>query len=213
MFPEAMRAVLLLASSCGCWESSSTVLLLGMSAATSGPISGNCFEVGRPVESMGSPRLDTTEHLSLFTFPGGSVAKNPPANAGSRGLILVPGRSHLPQSSEPELWSLCPAAGEVTGMRSPHAAAREKPQQPQRSRAPRRSQREARTATKIPRPTPQPGRSPNSHKDPAQPKVNKIEKNFKPQKRIHGKPLPPDLAQCPQVTTMTPMMKIVVIIK
>ena len=113
MFPEAMRAVLLLASSCGCWESSSTVLLLGMSAATSGPISGNCFEVGRLVESMGSPRLDTTEHLSLFTFPGGSVAKNPPANAGSRGLILVPGRSHLPQSSEacePELVSLSSGA-------------------------------------------------------------------------------------------------------
>ena len=51
MFPEAMRAVLLLASSCGCWESSARVLLLGMSAATSSPISGNCFEVERPVEA------------------------------------------------------------------------------------------------------------------------------------------------------------------
>ena len=32
-------------------------------------------------------------------FPGGSVDKNPPANAGDMGLIPGPGRSHVLQSS------------------------------------------------------------------------------------------------------------------
>ena len=32
-------------------------------------------------------------------FPGGSVIKNPPANAGDMGLIPDPGRSHTPQSN------------------------------------------------------------------------------------------------------------------
>ena len=32
-------------------------------------------------------------------FFGGSVIKNPPANAGDRGSILDPGRSHILQSS------------------------------------------------------------------------------------------------------------------
>ena len=45
-------------------------------------------------------------------FPGGSVVKNPPANAGDTGLIPIPGRSHMPQGSlahAPQL-SLCPRA-------------------------------------------------------------------------------------------------------
>ena len=32
-------------------------------------------------------------------FPGGAVAKNPPANAGDTGSSPVPGRSHRPQSN------------------------------------------------------------------------------------------------------------------
>ena len=32
-------------------------------------------------------------------FPGGSVVKNPPANAGDTGFIPGPGRSHVPQSN------------------------------------------------------------------------------------------------------------------
>ena len=32
-------------------------------------------------------------------FPGGTVAKNPPANAGDTGLIPGPGRSHMPWSN------------------------------------------------------------------------------------------------------------------
>ena len=42
-------------------------------------------------------------------FPGGSVVKNPPANAGDMGSIPDPGRSHMPQSnraSAPPLLSL-----------------------------------------------------------------------------------------------------------
>ena len=32
-------------------------------------------------------------------FPGGAVVKNPPANAGDKGLSPGPGRSHMPQSN------------------------------------------------------------------------------------------------------------------
>ena len=32
-------------------------------------------------------------------FPGGSVVKKPPANAGDMGLILSPGRSHMSRSN------------------------------------------------------------------------------------------------------------------
>ena len=32
-------------------------------------------------------------------FPGGSVVKNPSANAGDMGSIADPGRSHMPQNS------------------------------------------------------------------------------------------------------------------
>ena len=35
----------------------------------------------------------------LWDFPGGSVAKNPPANAGDTGSILGPGRSHMLRSN------------------------------------------------------------------------------------------------------------------
>ena len=35
----------------------------------------------------------------LGASPGGSVAKNPPANEGDLALILGPGRSHVPRSS------------------------------------------------------------------------------------------------------------------
>ena len=32
-------------------------------------------------------------------FPGGTVVKNPPANAGNMGSIPGPGRSHMPRSN------------------------------------------------------------------------------------------------------------------
>ena len=40
----------------------------------------------------------------LRNFPGGSVVKNPPANAGDTDLIPGPGRSHMGQSN----WALAP---------------------------------------------------------------------------------------------------------
>ena len=47
-------------------------------------------------------------------FPGGTVDKNQPANAGDVGLTPRPGRSHMPAeqlspratTTEPVLWSL-----------------------------------------------------------------------------------------------------------
>ena len=42
-------------------------------------------------------------------FPGGTVVKNPPANAGDTGSILGLGRSHMPRSKKarvPQLLSL-----------------------------------------------------------------------------------------------------------
>ena len=35
----------------------------------------------------------------IVGFPGGSVVKNPPANAGGTGLIPGPGRSYIPWSN------------------------------------------------------------------------------------------------------------------
>ena len=43
-------------------------------------------------------------------FPGGSVVKNSPTNAGNMGLIPGPGGSHMPRSNKvhvPQLLSLC----------------------------------------------------------------------------------------------------------
>ena len=34
-----------------------------------------------------------------WDFPGGSVIKNPPANAGDTGSSPGPGRSHMPRSN------------------------------------------------------------------------------------------------------------------
>ena len=49
-------------------------------------------------------------------FPGGSVKRNPPANAGDTGLIPDPSRSHMLQSSKAyalKLLSLCATATEA----------------------------------------------------------------------------------------------------
>ena len=35
----------------------------------------------------------------LWAFPGGSVLKNPPANAGDTGSSPGPGRFHMPRSN------------------------------------------------------------------------------------------------------------------
>ena len=49
-------------------------------------------------------------HTGIKGFPGGSVVKNLPTNAGDAGSISDPGRSHMLQSNQahaPQLLSLC----------------------------------------------------------------------------------------------------------
>ena len=97
--------------------------------------------------------LKLSEHKNhLGDFPGGTVVKNPPANAGDTGLIPGPGRSHMPQSNwarAPQLLSLRSRAHEpqllnpratTTEARTPRACA------PQQEKPP---QREARAAAKT----------------------------------------------------------------
>ena len=60
-------------------------------------------------------------------FPGGTVVKNPPANAGDMGSSPGPGRSHMPRSNKaraPQLLSLRSRAHEPQ-LVSPHAATTE----------------------------------------------------------------------------------------
>ena len=44
---------------------------------------------------------ETTKNIKkvFYDFPGDTVDKNPPANAGDTGLIPGPGRFHMPQSN------------------------------------------------------------------------------------------------------------------
>ena len=85
-------------------------------------------------------------------FPGGSLVKNPPANAGDTGSVPGLGRSHMPQSNEasmPQLLSPGPGAQELQllspcvlepvlcnkrshQMRNLSTATRENPEQQQR---------------------------------------------------------------------------------
>ena len=97
------------------------------------------------------------EHLknvSFLGFPGGTVVKNLPANAGDTGSSPGLGRSHMPRSNwaratqllslrstarEPQLLSLratitegcmsraCAPQGEATAMRSLHTATKSSP--------------------------------------------------------------------------------------
>ncbi|KAJ8790001.1 hypothetical protein J1605_004753 [Eschrichtius robustus] len=72
------------------------------------------------------PPLTATRE-SPRDFPGGVVVKNPPANAGDRGSIPGPGRSHVPRSNKarvPQLLSLHSRAREPQ-LLSPHAATTE----------------------------------------------------------------------------------------
>ena len=42
---------------------------------------------------------ETSHQKPLEGFPGGTVVKNPPANAGDTGLSPGPGRSHMLRSN------------------------------------------------------------------------------------------------------------------
>ena len=76
-------------------------------------------------------------------FPGGTVVKNLPANAGDTGSSPGLGRSHMPQSNwacEPQLlslrvWSLCSATREAMIVRGPHTVMKSGPRSPQLEKA------------------------------------------------------------------------------
>ena len=65
-------------------------------------------------------------NTTILGFPGGSVEKSLPANAGDTGLIPDPGRSHMLQSNyayvptEP----MCPRAAMLCNKRSQHTTTR-----------------------------------------------------------------------------------------
>ena len=50
-------------------------------------------------EQISLIQTEIFKELKFKGFPGGSVVKNPPANAGDTGLIPVQARSHLPWSN------------------------------------------------------------------------------------------------------------------
>ena len=55
-------------------------------------------EIHPSIHAYISP-LEFVTNLPTRDFPGGSVVKNLPANAGHMGLIPDPGRSHISQSN------------------------------------------------------------------------------------------------------------------
>ena len=50
-----------------------------------------------PLHSSSSKRF--FRRIGIVDFPGGTVDKNPPSNAGDTGSIPDPGKSHIPQGS------------------------------------------------------------------------------------------------------------------
>ena len=64
------------------------------------------WQEARQYISIKNQNVDTTEVKYILKiddrgFPGGSVVKNPPANAGDTGLIPDLGRRHMPQATKP----------------------------------------------------------------------------------------------------------------
>ena len=45
------------------------------------------------------PSLSDCIKMTMRDFPGGTVVRNPPADAGDTGSIPGPERSHMPQSN------------------------------------------------------------------------------------------------------------------
>ena len=90
-------------------------------------------------------------------FPGGTVVKNPPANAGDTGSSPGLGRSYMlwsHEAHEPQLlslrvWSPCSATREATAMRSPRTAAKRRPRSPQLEKAHEQQQRPNTAKNKI----------------------------------------------------------------
>ena len=76
-------------------------------------------------------------------FPGGTVVRSLPANAGDTGSSPGLGRSHMPRSNwarEPQLlslrvWSLCSETREAAIVRGPHTVMKSGPHSPQLEKA------------------------------------------------------------------------------
>ena len=91
---------------------------------------------------MAYPKVSLSRNIK-WGFPGGTVVKNPHANAGDTGSCPGPGRSHMlwsGQAREPQLlslrvWSLCSAMGEAATVRGPHTAMKSSPRSPQLEKA------------------------------------------------------------------------------
>ena len=79
----------------------------------------------------------------MWSFPGGAVVENLPANAGDKGSSPGLGGFHMPRSNwarEPQLlnlcvWSLCPTTREATIVRDPCTAMKSGPRLPQIEKA------------------------------------------------------------------------------
>ena len=128
--------------------------------------SGDPFVICRNIESLSC----TPGKNIVLGFPGGSVVKNPPLNAGDTGSIPELGRSHMLRSNEapaPQLLSLCSRTWEAQLLKCvcPGACA------PQQEKA---LQWEAHTSQLESSPhSTQLEKRPHSNEDPAQPKINK----------------------------------------
>ena len=55
-------------------------------------------KAGEQENSKGIAKLSLGKEI-MGDFPGGAGVKNPPANAGDRGSISGPGRTHMPRSN------------------------------------------------------------------------------------------------------------------
>ena len=108
----------------------------------------------RPKEDNDLPKITSLwwGKTASLGFPGGTVVKTLPANAGDTGLSPGPGRSHMPRSNwacAPQLLSLCSRAREPQ-LLSPHATTTEA--HAPRARAPQReatAMRSLRATTKT----------------------------------------------------------------
>ena len=52
--------------------------------------------IQKSLSSKGKVKMRARREVSLLDFSGGTVDKNPPADAGDTGLISAPGRYHMP---------------------------------------------------------------------------------------------------------------------
>ena len=67
----------------------------------------------------------------LGDFPGGTVVKNPPANAGDAGSSPGPGRSHMPWSNEAREPQLLSPRATTTEARAPRVRVLQQEKPPQ----------------------------------------------------------------------------------